>query len=375
MASPFALLRAGLVERLRSRAALVAAPAGLLALVAAALASAGGAGDPAPVATDATLLVLGVLCAVVAASTAGDLPSRRASGAEEWLATTSPSPRTRRLSVAATGGVAVLATAAVALAAAVAILLASGRTVETRAATPIPLHSAPARLIAATSTPATVLDLEIPAAGAAGSLDLEVDFRPVWRDWDAAGSSRPSLLVGIGDAAPVRADDLPGRGSWRRALPPETRRVRLLAADPKVDVVVTSARVLGERASFAGNLLVAALLLALAAASVVPFAVLLSRGVSAPTAAAAAALVLLVGVYHEPLLSLASDVHAKRAWPAAVLKGAAAISPDLSGLSVVSEAARGRAIPCVDAVAGLWPAFAHAGVCLAGLLLGRRSGA
>lgn len=375
MDSPLPLVTAGLRERLRSRAAAVLGVAALGALAAAALVSAGGGGDPAPVATDATLLVLGAIAALVAAGAGSDLPARRTSGADEWLATTAPSPLSRRLAVAGTGAAATLAVAVGTTALAALFLALAGRTVPTRSADPLPLPSPAPRLVArAVPGGGNALDLALPP-DRGGVRALEVDLRPVWRDLEASGTERPGLLVSVDGGPVTRADDVPARGSWRLSLAGGARHVRLEAADAKADVVVLAARVLGPSTPFAANLLWAGLLLALAAASVVPAAVLLSRGVSGPTAAAAAALLFLVGVYHEPLLSLASDVESRGRWPAAVLQATAFLSPDLSGLSAVSEASRGREIPLALSIGSLWPAFAHAGVCLAALSVGRRRGA
>jgi hypothetical protein len=250
------------------------------------------------------------------------------------------------------------------------LLAASGRAVETRSVRALALPSDPFRLSAPSPTgESPSLDLSLPPS-ASPALALELDVRPLWRDWESAGTLRPSLLVAFDDAPAVRSEDVPERGTWRVALPPSARRVRVASADPRVDAVVTGARTVGEERPFAESLAAAAFLLFLGMSCAVPFAVFLSRGVTGPAAVAATALVLFLGVTHESLLGLAADVEAKSAWPAAVLRSAAFLSPDLSGLSAVSDAARGRAVR-LDLPA-LVPAFLHAGVFLVAVALGRR---
>jgi hypothetical protein len=360
-----ALVLAGLRSRARSRAAAFGAAVAAVAIALAVFASAGTASDAAPVATEAALLVVGVLAALAVAGGATDLPSARATGAEEWLASAAPSAAGRRLARAGAAALATLATGALASLAAAALLAASGRSVETRAVTPLPLPGGPVRLA---EDRGGALDLSFPPAR--GARALELDLRPVWRDVAALESGRGALRVAIDDGAPVLRDDVPAPGTFSLALPAGAARARVAAADARVDLLVARARLVGERRSTAANVLFAGLLATLGIACAAPFAVLLSRAVSGAAAAAATALLVLVGVVNEPLLSLAADVEGRHAWPAAVLHVAARLAPDLSGLAAVGEAARGRAIPAA-ALVSLWPAFAHAAVCLLALLPGR----
>src|SRR5204863_5740352 len=123
--------------------------------------------------------------------------------------------------------------------------------------------------------------------------------------------------------------------------------VRVRAADPAVDVVIRRARRLGAPVSPAGNALALACLLGLLVACAAPTAALLSRGTSAPTAAIATALLLVVGATREGLLELASgaDAVAGGTAAAAVLRAAVALAPDLSAASALDDAVAGRAIP------------------------------
>jgi hypothetical protein len=360
------LVLAGLRARARSRAAAFGAAAGAAALALAVLSSAGSAGGAAPVATDAVLLAVGVLAALAVAGGATDLPAARAAGTEEWLAAAAPSGAERRLARAGAAALATLATGLLATLVALALLAATGRLVPTRAVTPLALPEDSVRLAA--DRPRADLDLALPAGGAARALEL--DLRPVWRDVDAAAAGRCALRVAFDGGEPTCPEGVPERGTFRLPLPAGAARVRVGAAEPAVDVVVLGARVVGAPRSAAGNVLLAGLLATLGVACAAPLAVLLSRGVSGAAAAAATALLVLVGVAHGPLLSLAADVEVRHAWPAAVLRTAARLAPDLSGLAAVSDAARGRAIPA-GAFLALAPALAHAGVCLLALLPGR----
>ncbi|HVG95146.1 MAG TPA: hypothetical protein VND21_11915 [Planctomycetota bacterium] len=345
-------------RRARSAAAI---PLGLLVLLAvagAALLPSGSGGAGA--ATEAVLLLAGVLGALVAVGSAGAHPVDRASGDARFLAALALPAPARRAAPAVTGALAALAASLAVGATALPLLGGSGATVPTWRTTP--------QRVETLADGRAVIDVG-PEPGT-----LEIDLVPRYRDLDATSLGTVPATVTL--AASSRTEMLPVRGTARLEVPGGPVEVR--SADPRVDLRVTGARRVGASASFGGNLLLASLLLGIAGALGAPLAVLFSRGVSAPTAAAAAGVLMLVGAAAPALLTLAADADAVAGGgPAsAILRAAVAVSPDLSVVRAASEAAAGRALGW-GAFAALGPAALHALVCLllAALLPAREAGA
>lgn len=365
MGSLLPLAAAGLARRVRARATPVLAGALPLGLGAAATMSGGAVDAGAGPAVEAALLVLGILCVALAVGSGGALPADRASGVDAWLAASAASPLGLRVAPAVAGAALSLGAAALGALLALGALAVAGRMPDAEIVTPVPV-AGPVRLVgnAAESTTLTL-------PGTAGRpVTLIVDGRTVYRTREA--TARTSIPVWIGTGADATVHALPLRGSTRLAFPGGST-VRLRAADPDLAYVLREVAVVrGARAPFL-NLLFAGLLLGLGLAVGAPLATLLSRFTSGPTAALSAATLLGLGLVHGPLLGLAADAEGApggRA-AAAVLRAAATVAPDLSGLAVLGDAARGRAIPIGSALLGLGPALGHAALVTALLLLGR----
>jgi hypothetical protein len=356
-----ALLAHALRARLRSpgAGALLVLAGG--ALVAATLARAGGgAGDPAALAD--AFLVAGLAAAFAAAATGGVLPDDRASGRAEWLATLRPSGAAHRLATAAAGALLAVVAATAAAGLAAAVLALSGRAVPTFATTPLPLGEEGGAVLA-----------RLPEAAPEGSRVVEWDVAPRIRDL----SREPPATIGarvtwrVGDVAGTRALEVPLRGSVRVEVPSRARVVSLAPADASAAVLprAVAARTVEGRRPFAASVALAGLLIGVGCACAAPLAVLVSRATSAPTAALAAAVAVVVGVARDPLLAVAADVAGSEAAArsvvlrlgAGVVRLAALAAPDLRALGAVEGAAAGRAVS-PSAFSGLWPALLHAAV-------------
>ena len=374
MASGLALAGAAARARVRSRGAIVAGTLCAAALALAVALPAGSGSGAASAAVESALFVCAVLVALAAASSGGDLPAARDSGAGDWLATLAPPAAARRLAPAVAGVALSLAVGLGGAGVSAILLAASGHGVPTAEALPLAVP-ADARVGADSGRLLPVLFVPPRAEPTV----LEVDFRPVYHD--LAALSRPSVPVQIAVApafTEINAEVAP-RGTHRIPLEASAgiRDVYLRGADQGVTLFIVAARLRGSPRPFLANVLLAGLLLGLAAACAVPLAVLLSRAVSGPTAAAGAAVLMLLGVVHGPLLELAADAAAAPggALAGTILRGAAAAAPDLSGVLRVEDVALGRFLG-LDAFAGLLPAAAYAGICLLLLaLLPGRQGA
>ena len=350
MGSVLAIVGYRLRARVREPGTLAIAAVGLAALVGAVFAPAADAGGAATGALNA-LLVVGFLGALEAATAGGILPGDRAEGRADWLATLAPPPALHRAGTLLAAALApVVACVAAATVVAVVATFAE-RGVPTFDVTSLDLSATDASAIVrgqSTRPPRTVL---VPT-GAPGV--LEVDLRPVYRDPAAANEAEGDAEltwspVGRSLQPPITQQvRVPLRGSFTISHSAEdpAEHLSIRSRDPRVDLVVTGARIRGEFASFATNVLLAGLLLGLAAAFVVPIGVLASRATSAPTAALLSALVLLLGVARHPIASLASDLAASPggAVPAAILRGAMFASPDLSCVGSLSDVVAGRSL-------------------------------
>jgi hypothetical protein len=355
--SVLALASHGLRVRLRSPAAAILAALAVPALALAADVSAAGG-------------VLGVLvlAGLVAAAAGAALPEDRASGRAEWLGTLRPSAAAQRLSVALGGGALAVLAAGAASAVVAIVLGATGRGVPTASTRPLEVARAPGTPRASVALP----------DAARGERVVEIDTLPLVLDPTFATPAVQGVSVSWEPATtPPSEEAFPLRGSHRVIAPPgATRLVVDAPADAPAVPRVVAARLVGRPRSFVANVILAGLLVGLGAALAVPFAVLVSRGTSAPTAVLAAAVAFLVGVAREPLLSFAGDLDV--ATPAAalatgVVRFATGLAPDLSALRHAGEAAAGRAVPPA-AFVGLLPAALHALVCLALLCVPSRRG-
>jgi hypothetical protein len=366
VAELLALAARSVRERLRSRGALAFVVAFAIALVLAAALPAGEGAGAAP-AVETSLLVVGVAAALAAAGSGGDLPSDRASGAADWLAALAPSAPARRLAPVLAGAALALAVGVLGAAASAGLLSLLGRDVPT-------FHREEARALGGRRVSARpgASPVELEAWPFGSDSVLEVRLRPVYvDDPDEAVLARSTVRVEVDAGSGPQVLAVAPRGAFTVPLPsvhgPVT--VRLRGAEPHVDLVVVEAGARWYRVPFWANVLVAGLLLALAAACVVPASVLLSRWTSAPTAVAAAAVLALVGAVHGPLLDLARDAAGAEEGrtAAGVMRAATVLAPDLSGASTAFDAARGRALR--GSLVDLFPAALHALACTALLLL------
>lgn len=366
MGSLLPLVAAGFARRVRARATPALAVALVLGLAAAATTSGGAVDAGAGPAVEAALLVLGILVASVAVGSGGALPSDRASGVDAWLAASAASlPGLRGAPAAAGAGLTVVASCLGALLAVLALAVA-GRLPDAEVTARVPL-AGPLRLVADPSAADTVLSIP---RGPGREVTVILDGRTLYRTRGATASTSIPLWIDAGTGPTERA--FPLRGSTRLTFPAGTT-VRLRAAQPDLAYVLREVVAVEGKRSPAWNLLLAGLLLGLGLAVGAPLATLLSRFTSGPTAALSAATLLGLGLVHGPLLGLAADAEGAVGGRAAgaILRGAAFLAPDLSGLAVVGDAARGRAIPPGAALLGLAPAFGHAAITAALLLLGR----
>lgn len=360
------LVAAGLARRVRARATPVLGVALVLGLAAAATTSGGTVDAGAGPAVEAALLVLGILVAMVAVGSGGALPADRASAVDGWLAASAASlPALRGAPAAVGGGLTVVASCLGALLAVGALALA-GRLPDAEITATVPL-AGPLRLVADPSTADTVLSIPYDHGF---DVTVILDGRTLFRTREATARTATPVRIDAGSGATERA--LPLRGATRLTFP-SGASVRLRAAHPDLAYVLREVVWVEGRRSPASNLLLAGFLLGLGLAVGAPLATLLSRFTSGPTAALSAAVLLGLGLVHGPILGLAADAEGAvggRA-AAAILRGAAFLAPDLSGLAVLGDAARGRAIPAGAALLGLAPACGHAAITTALLLLGR----
>ncbi len=371
MGSALALLGAGLKRRYRSAGAVALGAVLLVALSTAVLLPSGGAAGAA-VALENALVVLGVGAALVASASAGALAEDHASGVHAWLASTRAPRALLRATPAVAGVLATVASAFLAGAVLVALFLAKGLEVPTRRTTPLPFGESGMRSERGSpgpnSTQRTAWFLESWVDGLDGrknsAVKVELDLRPRFRTPEAGGVGAVRLAIndapGTPDDARARAPLVPVRGRTILDLP-AGGRVDLSSLDPRVDLRLVGARRIDGPASFAANVLLAALLAGLALASLAPLAVLLSRGLSAATAVATTLVLGAVGALHGPLLALAADAERVAGGAAGVattiLRGAAFLSPDLSVVSTASDAVEGHALD-----AGAFAALASPGV-------------
>lgn len=367
MASFLPLVAASLARRARARATPVLAAALSLGLVAAAAGSGGTVDSGAGPAVEAAFLVLGALAGIVAVGSGGALPSDRASGVDAWLASSAASPVGLRGAPAVAGAGLTLGAVVLGTIGGIVALAVAGRLPEAEIASPLRI-SGPVRLVADGTAPDTVLS--IPRTGEP-EVTVVLDGRTVFRTHDA--TARTDVPVRVDAGAGPTARTFPLRGSTRLAFPAGAT-VRLRATDPDLAYVLREAvRIEGAR-SPALNLLLSGLLLGLGLAVGAPLATLLSRFTSGPTAALAAASLLGLGLVNGPILGLASDAEGAVGGRAAgaVLRSAAFLAPDLSGLARLGDAPRGRAIAVGATLLDLAPAFGHAALTSALLLVGRR---
>lgn len=378
MGSALALLGAGLRRRYRSVGAIGFAVALVAGLAIAVLLPSGGAAGAA-VALENALVVLGVGAALAAAASAGALAEDHASGVHAWLAATRAPRPLLRATPAVAGMLATVAVASVAGVILVGLLLAKGLEVPTRRTTPLPFGEAGMRAERGSGMPGSTrrdawfLESWIDGIGGPSGavVPVEVDVRPRFRSPEAAGVGAVRLAIddapGTPDDARAKAPLVPVRGRTILDLA-AGHRVDLSSLDPRVDLRLVGARRIDGPASFAANVLLAALLAGLALASLAPLAVLLSRGLSAATAVATTLVLGAVGVLHGPLLALAADAEAVAGGAAgaaaSILRGAAFVAPDLSGIARASDAVEGHALDA-GAFAALAPPALHALVTLA----------
>ena len=358
MGSALALLGAGLKRRYRSVGAIAFAVALLLALaIAVGLPTGGAAG--AAVALESALVVLGIGAALAAAASAGALAEDHASGVHAWLAATRAPRALLRATPAVAGAVAAVATALAAGAILVTLLLAKGLEVPTFRTTPLPFGETGERVergelaIGPARRDDRFLESWVDGLGAfrGSTVTVELDLRPRFRSPEAADVGSVPLAIndvpGTPDDVRARAPRVPVRGRATVSLP-AGRRADLSSFDPRLDLRLVGARRIDGPASFAANVLLAALLAGLALASLAPLAVLLSRGLSAATALTTTLVLGAVGVLHGPLLALAADAERVAGGGAgvatAILRGAAFLSPDLSVVSRASDAVEGHAL-------------------------------
>lgn len=352
---------------LRGRALRVAA---LLALAALALglllapgAGAGG-GSVAPGSLAATWLawVLGALAVMGAAASGSLLAADRLEGRSAWLETLGPPQVLRRLGALGAGAALVLGGGLLA-ALLVGLLAPALRLVPpVRDAHAIhPERSAGFRDAGGVARP---LLLDLPVAPVAGGT-LLLETRP--RGWTPSLGAPGALRLSWQCGAACGEVDVPWRGRLEVPLEAGARQVRLALVDGAYDLSVVRGWVLGERRSVLASWLWAGLLLSLLGVALVPLAVGLSRATSAPTAAAATVVVVLLagmrGVLPEleQLPALGPVQEAARA----VLAAASALAPDLGRLAVAAEPCQGRALEA-GALAAALPLLP---VALAGLLL------
>ena len=209
------------------------------------------------------------------------------------------------------------------------------------------------------NTPGRTTGMEGLAVAVGGGRALELDLRPQWRTQAAAGRGTVVLEVSR-DAGPYESLDVAAPSTVRiDAKGAATVEIRCRAPDAYVRVM--SLRRVFAPTTSAGTLLLASFLLGATLACGAPLAALFARALSAPTAMAAAALLLLVGVAREPLRSLAADAASvPGGGPASlVLRAATAIAPDLSGLSRLFDAVRGRALGLGDGLDACAPPIAY----------------
>lgn len=348
---------------LRGRALRAAALLALAALALAVLLAPGAeAGAPGTLAATWLAWVLGALAVMVAAAGGTFLAADRLEGRSAWLETLAPAPAWRRLG--ALGASAALALGGCVLAALLVGLLAPGLGLAppVRQAHALqPERAIGLRDAGGLARPVTLglpLALEVP-----GTLLLET--RP--RGWTPSLGAPGSLRLRWQAGAAAGEVDVPWRGRVEVPLPAGVREVRLALVEGAYDLALVRGWMLGGERSVLASWLWAGTLLGLLGVALAPLAVGLSRFTSAPTAAAATLVaVLLAGMRGVlPELDLLPTPGALQQAARSVLEAAATLAPDLAGLAVAAEPCVGRALEA-DVLAAAAPLLP---VALAGLLL------
>lgn len=302
--------------------------------------------------------VIGTVAVLLAAGGASLLPADRLEGRADWLATLRPRKGTRRAGALLTGVVLALG-GAVALALLVGTLApALGLAPPVRESRDLtPKRAVTFRDASAAGAPRRVsVKLGEPLA-VRGTLVVET--RPA--GWIPGMGTPEPLTVAYTAGDEVGSLEVPWRARLEVPVPPDAREVHLDLVKGEHDLRVVKAWFLGAPCAAWSSWLWVGLVLGLFGAALAPLAVTFSRFTSAPTAAAATLVVVLVAAMRgvlpdlEGLPAPGPLEHVARA----ILQGAVAIAPDLSGLAVVAEPAAGRALG-PKALAALGPLLPHA---------------
>lgn len=355
--------------RLRARSLPVWAA---LALGALALSIAFEPGEGAALATSWFPVVLGGLAFGLAAGSASTLPGDRAEGRAAWLATLRPWSGARRVGAALGGAALAAATGALAAGSIGLLAPAVGLAREVRAADPLPLPAARRFRDPRVGPEARPLTLDLGAlAAGAQPRTLDVGLKPLLL---ADTQTLPdTYALGWRSASRSGRILVPFRGRLRLDLEPGDTAITLTLEEPTLDLVLRDGWVLGAPGSFALSLAWAGLLIGLAAAVLAPFAVAVSRVTSAPTAAGAALMLVLLSAMRAvlPEAAVLGPGDPLQQSARALLGAAVALAPDFSGLAPAIEPAAGRALG-PSALTGLATLLPHAlGFALLLLLPGR----
>ncbi len=299
--------------------------------------------DGAAVGLSATWLawVLGALAVMGASACGAFLAGDRLDGRRAWLCTLGPPEVLRRVGALLAGAVLVLGGCL--LVAALVGLLGPvlGLVPPVRHAHALAPERATgfrdARGVARPVTLGLPLALDVP-----GTLLLET--RP--RGWTPSLGEPGSLRLGWQAGAASGELDVPWRGRVQVPLEAGAREVRLSLVGGTYDLALVRGWMLGEPRSALASWLWVGWVLGLVGVALVPWSVGLSRATSAPTAAGATViLVLLAGMRGVlPELDALPAPGALQQAARSVLEAASALAPDLTGLVHCAEPCVGRAL-------------------------------